>query len=128
MGTLWSGFSAQGAFGSIEQGRDSIVNPRLRLPAPVTPRPGPGYVKKVPQRGKTEGNAFMQMPKIPKVREQAEITLIDGTQMKGHVFIDATSRIQDLLNGPTNFFPFVDENNVVLLINKVHVAHVRPFD
>ena len=48
--------------------------------------------------------------------------------MKGHVFIDATSRIQDLLNGPTNFFPFVDENNVVLLINKVHVAHVRPFD
>lgn len=70
----------------------------------------------------------MAMPKIPKIREQAEITLIDGTMMKGYVFIDATSRIQDLLNDPSNFFAFIDEHSVVLLINKNHVAHVRPYD
>jgi len=36
--------------------------------------------------------------KIPKIREHAELTLSDGTHLVGHVFIDATSRIQDLLN------------------------------
>lgn len=70
----------------------------------------------------------MAMPKIPKVREQAEITMSDGTQMRGYVFIDATSRIQDLLNAPLNFFPFIDDRNVVHLLNKLHVAYVRPFD
>lgn len=70
----------------------------------------------------------MAMPKIPKIREQAEITLIDGTIMKGYVFIDATSRIQDLLNDSSNFFAFVDDKSVVLLVNKNHVAHVRPYD
>jgi 5'(3')-deoxyribonucleotidase len=70
----------------------------------------------------------MQMPKIPKVREHAEIVLAEGTLMKGYVFVDATSRIQDLLNAPTDFFPFIDEQEVVHLINNRHVAHVHPFD
>jgi 5'(3')-deoxyribonucleotidase len=68
------------------------------------------------------------MPKIPKVREHAEIVLAEGTLMKGYVFVDATSRIQDLLNAPTDFFPFIDEQEVVHLINNRHVAHVHPFD
>jgi 5'(3')-deoxyribonucleotidase len=70
----------------------------------------------------------MQIPKIPKVREHAEIVLAEGTLMKGYVFVDATSRIQDLLNAPTDFFPFIDEQEVVHLINNRHVAHVHPFD
>ena len=37
--------------------------------------------------------------KIPKVREYAELTLTDGTVLSGYVFVDATARIQDLLNG-----------------------------
>ena len=75
-----------------------------------------------------EGPPPMQMPKIPKVREHAEIVLADGTTMKGHVFVEATMRIQDLLNGPNAFFPFVDEEDIVRLVNKRHVAYVRPFD
>jgi 5'(3')-deoxyribonucleotidase len=70
----------------------------------------------------------MQMPKIPKVREHAELVLTDGTVMKGYVFVDATVRIQDLLNAPNDFFPFIDEQDVVHLISKRHVVHVRPFD
>jgi hypothetical protein len=70
----------------------------------------------------------MQIPKIPKVREHAEIVLAEGTLMKGYVFVDATSRIQDLLNAPTDFFPFIDEQEVVHPINNRHGAHVHPFD
>jgi hypothetical protein len=36
--------------------------------------------------------------KIPKVSEYAELTLTDGTVLSGYVFVDATARIQDLLN------------------------------
>ena len=70
----------------------------------------------------------MAMPKIPKIREQAEVTMSDGTQMRGYVFIDATSRIQDLLNAPSNFFPFIDERNEMHLLNKLHVSYIKPFD
>jgi hypothetical protein len=70
----------------------------------------------------------MQMPKVPKVREHAEIVLADGTRMKGYVFVDASLRIQDLLNAPNDFFPFVDEEDVVHLINKRQIAHLRPYD
>ncbi len=66
--------------------------------------------------------------KIPKVQESAEITLADGTVMMGHLFIEATSRIQDVLNSPTPFFPFIDEDGQLHLINKAVVARVRPFD
>jgi hypothetical protein len=75
-----------------------------------------------------QGNPMPPMPKIPKVREHAEIALADGTSMKGYVFVDATSRIQDLLNEPSVFFPFIDDQDVVYLINKRHVARVKPFD
>ena len=67
-------------------------------------------------------------PRVPKVREYAEIKLEDGQVLTGHVFIDATMRIQDLLNGGERFFPFVDEDNEVHLINKAAVIRVRPFD
>lgn len=69
-----------------------------------------------------------QMPKIPKIREHTEIALADGTLLKGYVFVDATARIQDVLNDPNDFFPFVDDQDVVHLINKRHVARVKPFD
>ena len=66
--------------------------------------------------------------KIPKVQESAEITLADGTVMVGYLFIEATSRIQDVLNSPTPFFPFIDGDGQLHLINKSVVARVRPFD
>ena len=66
--------------------------------------------------------------RVPKVREYAEIKLDDGQVLTGHVFIDATMRIQDLLNGAEHFFPFIDEHDEVRLINKAAVIQVRPFD
>ncbi len=67
-------------------------------------------------------------PRIPKVREYVEITMQDGTVLKGHVFIEATMRIQDLLNDIHHFFPFMDDGEKVHLISKAAVARVRPYD
>ena len=69
-----------------------------------------------------------RFPKIPKVRERAIIVLADGRELHGHVFIEATSRIQDLLNDPLPYFAFVQEDGTVILINKGHVVHVTPYD
>ncbi len=52
----------------------------------------------------------------------------DGSVMTGYVFVEATSRIQDVLNSATQFIPFVDENEVILLLNKASISHLRPFD
>ena len=67
-------------------------------------------------------------PKIPKVREYAEIELADGTKMTGYMFIEATSRIQDVLNDEKAYFAFSDEDEGVVLINKAAIVRVRPFD
>ena len=66
--------------------------------------------------------------RVPKVREYAEITLMDGSTLTGYVFVDATARIQDLLNGPNAFFPFVDGSERIMLLNKSSIMHVRPHD
>tara|TARA_Y100001936_G_scaffold239377_1_gene272404 strand:- start:56893 stop:57102 length:210 start_codon:yes stop_codon:yes gene_type:complete len=68
------------------------------------------------------------MPKIPKIREYAQVKMSDGSVMTGYVFVEATSRIQDVLNSATQFIPFVDENEVILLLNKASISHLRPFD
>jgi len=66
--------------------------------------------------------------KIPKVREYAQIKMIDGAVLTGYVFVEATSRIQDVLNGATQFIPFVDENDSILLLNKASIMQLKPFD
>ena len=70
----------------------------------------------------------VRMPQIPKVRVRAEVSMTDGTNLDGHVFIEATSRIQDLLNAEEPFFAFVDNGGERHLINKMSVVQVRPHD
>jgi len=67
-------------------------------------------------------------PRIPKIQERVEITMSDGAVLKGHVFIEATMRIQDLLNDAPRFFPLMDDNAEVHLISKAAIARVRPYD
>ena len=66
--------------------------------------------------------------KIPKVREYAQLTMTDGSVLTGYVFVEATSRIQDVLNGDTQFIPFIDDKEEILLLNKTSIMKVRPFD
>ncbi len=70
-----------------------------------------------------------QFPKIPKIKEPVTIELMDGTIVNGHMFIDATSRIQDVLNGDPQFFPFLTAETgarqEITIINKSAVKTVR---
>ena len=67
-------------------------------------------------------------PKIPKVREYAELELADGTKMTGYMFVEATSRIQDVLNDEKPYFAFAGEDDSLVLVNKAAIVRVRPFD
>jgi hypothetical protein len=69
-----------------------------------------------------------QFPKVPKVREYADVVMADGSVLSGYLFVEATSRIQDLLNNELPFFAFVDEDDQVFLLNKSAVIRVRPYD
>ena len=70
----------------------------------------------------------IRFPKVPKVRVHADVSLQDRTQFRGQVFVEATSRIQDVMNSPEPFFPFVDEGGTVHLINKSSVVQLTPHD
>jgi len=69
-----------------------------------------------------------EYPKIPKVREYAKIVLSNDAVLAGYVFVDTTSRTQDLLNGETSFFAFIDKEERIHLVNKNAIIEVRPFD
>ena len=77
---------------------------------------------------RSQAAAKLPLPKIPKVREHVEVKLTDGAELTGYVFIEATSRIQDLLNSTTQFIPFIDDEEALLLINKASIMQVRPFN
>ncbi len=70
----------------------------------------------------------IRLTKVPKVRVHADVSLQDGTRFRGQVFIEATTRIQNLMNSSDPFFPFVDEAGTVHLINKRSVVQLTPHD
>jgi len=65
---------------------------------------------------------------IPKVREHAQLTTTDGSILTGYVFVEATSRIQDDLNGEIQFIPFIDDSDEKYLLNKSSIMKVRPYN
>ncbi len=68
------------------------------------------------------------IPEDSKGREYAEIVLANGAVLAGYVFVDATARIQDLLNGEASFFAFIGKEERIHLVNKDAIVEVRPFD
>ena len=65
---------------------------------------------------------------VPKVRRSCELILQDGTRMRGDVFVEATERIQDMLNDARDFFPFTDENGGLQFIAKNSISRVIVLD
>ena len=64
--------------------------------------------------------------KIPKIKEYARVTLSNNKVYIGYFFIEATSRIQDVLNSESAFFPLITETGELHLLNKFHVVNVEP--
>ena len=67
-----------------------------------------------------------QHQQVPKIKDYAKITLANGTVMSGYFFIEATSRVQDVLNSENGFFPFITEDEEIHLLNKFYVLYVEP--
>lgn len=63
-----------------------------------------------------------------RVAHSAEVTLVNGTVLNGHIFVEEDSRTQDLLNDQRPFFPLLTEEDEIFLINKVAVVKVRAQD
>ncbi len=63
--------------------------------------------------------------KIPKVREYARVTMVTKEVLTGYFFIEATSRIQDVLNSDDGFFPFITEGDELRILGKLHVVSVE---
>jgi len=66
--------------------------------------------------------------KIPKVREYARVTLVNNQVLSGYFFIEATSRIQDVLNSDDGFFPFITNDEELHILGKLHVVDVEPLE
>jgi len=104
------------------------ANPLLRLEAQTSRSPAATRRRHRRAQGRQAFSANNHLRHIPKVQKFAEITLLGGIILREHVFIEATTRIQDLLNGPTDFFPFVDDSGHIRLLNKHAVTQVVPYD
>ncbi len=71
---------------------------------------------------------MISQPMTVRVSIRAEVTLLDGTQLSGYLFVEQDSRVQDLLNDSRPFFPFVTDDDAVFIINKQTVTRVRAYD
>ncbi len=66
---------------------------------------------------------------IPKLKVDVELTLADGRNLAGQVFVLTSQRVIDLLNGPESFFPFRDAaSGKIILFNKAAVSAIHPRD
>jgi hypothetical protein len=66
---------------------------------------------------------------VPKITVEVEITRLDGSKLRGDVFIAANERVLDMLNSANPFFPFRNaDSRRVLLFNKAGIAAIEPLD
>ena len=68
----------------------------------------------------------MRASYVPKIKVHAEIVMVDGRVLTGYAFLEATLRLQDMLNSGNQFFPFLDTDQNVHLLSKSAVVSVRP--
>ncbi len=64
----------------------------------------------------------------PKSKVQVELVLSDGTALKGSLFLSVQQRILDSLNDERAFVPFEDAENVLTVLNKSAIIHIKPID
>ncbi len=63
-----------------------------------------------------------------KVRTEVELTLNDGTTLKGSLFTSPNERLIDTLNDARPFLPFEDSDGWLSVLNKTLIMHIRPID
>ncbi len=63
-----------------------------------------------------------------KVRTEVELTLNDGTTLKGKFFTSPNERLIDTLNDARPFLPFEDSDGLLSVLNKTDIMRIKPID
>ncbi len=63
-----------------------------------------------------------------KVRTEVELTLNDGSTLKGSLFTSPNERLIDTLNDARPFLPFEDSDGSLSVLNKTVIMRIRPID
>jgi hypothetical protein len=61
-----------------------------------------------------------------KLMAEVEVSMTDGSALRGNFFLNPQERIVDMLNDERNFLPFVNEDGVVVVIAKTAISSIRP--
>ena len=61
-----------------------------------------------------------------KLMAEVEITLTDGSVLRGNFFLNPQERIVDMLNDDRRFLPFSDHSGVVTVVSKAAINSIRP--
>jgi hypothetical protein len=61
-----------------------------------------------------------------KLMAEVDVTLSDGSILKGNFFLNPQERIIDMLNDDRHFLPFSDSDGVITVVAKVAITSIRP--
>lgn len=61
---------------------------------------------------------------MDKVGRLVRVRLMDGTEVKGRLFLRQGDRVIDLLNDQRLFIPFEDEETSIIVLNKSAIAGI----
>ena len=61
-----------------------------------------------------------------KLKTEVEVTMADGSVLRGNFFLNPQERIVDMLNDDRRFLPFSDESGVVTVVSKAAINSIRP--
>jgi hypothetical protein len=62
--------------------------------------------------------------RVDKVSRLVRVRLMDGTEVKGRIFLRQGDRVVDLLNDTRVFIPFEDEETSIIVLNKTAIAGI----
>jgi hypothetical protein len=61
---------------------------------------------------------------IDKTPRLVRVKMLDGSEVKGRIFLKQSDRVVDLLNDTRNFIPFENEETAIIVINKEAILGV----
>jgi len=63
-----------------------------------------------------------------KDNTEVEVKFVDGTVLRGFLYLSSTERIVDVLNDERDYIPFQDTTHNVQIVNKRTIIRVTPID
>ena len=61
-----------------------------------------------------------------KLIAEVDVTLSDGSSLKGNFFLNPQEHIIDMLNDDRHFLPFADSDGVITVVAKAAITSIRP--